>query len=78
MASGDPRQEPGNLGDETAGKMVPYRGGPTPIEMNGNGGGVTDLQHGESEDQPEQLLLWYVGAVAVVAARRATMFTVVD
>ena len=78
MASGDPRQASGNPGDQTAGQMVPYRGNATPMELNGNGGGVTDSQHGERENRPAQLLLRHVGAVATEAARRATLFAVAE
>ena len=78
MASGDPRQASGNPGEETAGQMVPYRGGPTPMEVNGNGGRVTEMQPGEREDQPEQLLLRHVGNVAAAATRRATLFAVAE
>ena len=48
------------------------------MELNGNGGGVTDLQHGEREDQPQHLLLRHVGNVAAAAARRATLFAVAE
>ena len=78
MASGDPRQDNGNPVDQTAGQMVPYLGDATPMELNGNGGGVTDSQHGETENRPAQFLLRHVGAVAAEAARRATFYTVAE
>ena len=58
--------------------MVPYRGNATPMEVNGNGRGVADGQQGEEANQPAQLLLWHVGAVAVAAAQRAMLYAVAE
>ena len=78
MASGDPRQDHGNPGEQTAGQTVPYRGDATPMELHGTMGGVTDLQHGERDNCPEPLWLRHVETVAVEAAWRTTLQAVAE
>ena len=78
MALGDPCQGHGDPTNESSGQLVPYQGDPTPMEVNGNGSGVGDPQHGDEQHRPELLLLRQVGSVAAEAARRATLLTVAE
>ena len=48
------------------------------MEAHGNGGGVTDPQHGEEANRPEPLWLRHVEAVAAEAAWRATLRAVAE
>ena len=78
MASGDQGQLRGSPEEETAREMVVYRGQSDPMHVNGNGEGSAVSQHGEEEDQPANVMLRQIGAVAAAAARRATLLTVAE
>ena len=78
MASGDLRQALGNPGEQTAGQTVPHRGNATPMEVYGNGGGVTDSQHGERANRPKPLWLRHVEVVAAEAASQAALLAVAE
>ena len=78
MASGDPRPDKGNPADQAHQAMVLYRGDATPMEVNGDGGGIVASRRGEEEHRPEGPMLQRVGAVAAAAARRATQLAVAE
>ena len=78
MAGRDLGQGRGSPEDGSARAVVPYGGGPTPMEVDGSCPGGSEIQGGEVDNRPEILLLCKVGSAAAAAAHRATLLAAAE